>query len=259
VLLGGTGRLVARLETVGDSDGVMEIVLYTSDGGTVEEALEACGTVPLPPYLRRETEPLDVSRYQTVYAKVPGAVAAPTAGLHLSTALLDELGRAGIRTATLTLHVGLGTFRPVTAHDLDDHKMHEEAVVIPPSLVAAVRDARARRAAVVAVGTTVVRGLETAADPEEPGAIRAMQGRTNLLIQPGFRFRVVDAMLTNFHLPRSTLVALVAAFAGRERTLGAYREAIRRGYRFYSYGDAMFIPQAEQVPRSGAAGGDIAE
>ncbi len=231
------GEVVAQ-----EGDGIWHVRLATSDGSSVDAAIEQHGEVPLPPYLRRRPSPEDAERYQTVYARVPGAVAAPTAGLHLTAPLLQALREAGVRIATLTLHVGLGTFRPVAVDDLDDHPMHEEHFTVDSRLAAEIDDARARRAPVVAVGTTVVRALEAAADPERAGRVRAIEGETRLLIQPGYHFRVVDALLTNFHLPRSTLLALVAAFMGRERMLEAYGKAIERGYRFYSYGDAMWIP-----------------
>lgn len=237
------GALVARVEAKHDDDGTLEVTLETTDGTDVAAAVEAHGRVPLPPYLRRDAEAADAERYQTVFARVPGAVAAPTAGLHLTTELLERLRARGIAIATLTLHVGLGTFQPVTATDLDEHAMHAETYEVPPALVAAIAEARARGKPVVAIGTTVVRALESAADPERPGHVVARAGSTRLLIQPGYELRVVDALLTNFHLPRSTLLALVSAFVGRERLLAAYREAIARGYRFYSYGDAMLIPR----------------
>jgi S-adenosylmethionine:tRNA ribosyltransferase-isomerase len=164
--------------------------------------------------------------------------------------LLDELAAREVYVARLTLHVGLGTFQPVAADDLDDHPMHGEWMHVSEALADTIREARARGGPVVAVGTTVVRALETAADPEHAGWVRPMEGTTRLLIQPGYDFRVVDALLTNFHLPRSTLLALVAAFAERERVLSAYREAIQRGYRFYSYGDAMWITERAGVGAS---------
>jgi S-adenosylmethionine:tRNA ribosyltransferase-isomerase len=239
-----------------DDDGTLELRLTTAVELGIGQALERCGHVPLPPYIRggrraqasdtpADDDPRDRERYQTVYARAPGAVAAPTAGLHLSRALLSRIEAAGVQVTAVTLHVGLGTFQPVTVDDLDEHRMHLERFSIPAEAVAAIADARARGAPVVAVGTTVVRALESAADPERPGHVRAGRGETRLLIQPGYRFRVVDRLLTNFHLPRSTLLALVAAFAGRERVLWAYRAAIDAGYRFYSYGDAMLVDRAE--------------
>ncbi len=203
----------------------------------VEPHLERLGHVPLPPYIQRADEAEDRERYQTVYARRPGAVAAPTAGLHLSAELLAALAAAGIERAEVTLHVGPGTFKPVTAERLASHRMESERYEIGETAAAAIRRARARGGRVVAVGTTVVRTLEAAALRQ--GEVTAGSGATDLFITPGFPFRVVDLLLTNFHLPRSTLLLLVAAFAGRERVLAAYTEAIAAGYRFYSYGDAM--------------------
>jgi S-adenosylmethionine:tRNA ribosyltransferase-isomerase len=229
-----------------------EVVERDGDGGLVvelrselpiDEALERDGHVPLPPYMKRQDTAEDVHRYQTVYAERTGSVAAPTAGLHLSEALLAELRARGVEIGRVTLHVGLGTFRPVTADDLDNHPMHAEPCEVTSELVTRIAEARRAARPVVAIGTTVVRALESAADPERPGCVRPMLGETRLLIQPGFAFRVVDALLTNFHMPKSTLLALVSAFAGRERTLDAYRIAVSEEYRFLSYGDAMWIPE----------------
>ena len=232
------------------NEGLVEVRLFTEGRGSVRRAIEAEGQVPLPPYLRRPSNAEDRVRYQTVYARVPGAIAAPTAGLHLTPEVLDSLrGRAHM--GALTLHIGLGTFAPVKVADFDQHPMHAERFEISEQLRAQIATARARGAPVIAVGTTVVRALETAADPHCEGHVRTVHGDTRLLIQPGYTFRVVDGLLTNFHLPRSTLLALVAAFAGRERVLAAYREAVRRGYRFYSYGDAMWIP-ARATSQDGA-------
>lgn len=221
-------------------EGLLEVELVAASG-SVDDAIEAVGHMPLPPYLHRPDEAADRDRYQTVFARVSGAVAAPTAGLHLSEALLSRLEAKGVVVASVTLHVGLGTFQPVTAEDLDEHPMHAESYVVPASTVEAIEHARARGAPVVAVGTTVVRALESSADRSRVGFVREAAGETRLLIQPGFAFRVVDQLVTNFHLPESTLLALVSAFAGRERVLGAYRAAVDAGYRFFSYGDAMFL------------------
>jgi S-adenosylmethionine:tRNA ribosyltransferase-isomerase len=223
------------------SDGVLTLSVSADDG--VEEALYHGGRVPIPPYLRREPAECDEERYQTVYAARDGSVAAPTAGLHLTPALLDRLQARGVRLARVTLHIGLGTFRPVAVDDLDDHPMHTECYDVSEELVTEIRLARERRAKVVAVGTTVVRALESARDPSSAGCVSAGTRETDLLIQPGFEFGVVDALLTNFHQPRSTLLALVAAFVGRERALRAYRVAAEAKYRFLSYGDAMWIPE----------------
>ncbi len=211
----------------------------TTFAGRIEPAIAAAGQVPLPPYIRREPDEADHERYQTVYAREGGAVAAPTAGLHLSERLLSDLAAAGHGLARVWLAVGSGTFRPIRAESLDDHRMDEERYSVPAETREAVAAARREGRPIVAIGTTVVRTLESAADGE--GIPRAGDGRTSLFVRPPFDFRAVDALLTNFHLPRSTLLALVCAFAGTERTLAAYREAVEHGYRFYSYGDAMLI------------------
>jgi len=202
--------------------------------------LEREGEVPLPPYITRPAGPsaADRERYQTVYAREPGAVAAPTAGLHLTPALFDALATTGVATASLTLHVGPGTFLPIRHDDLDAHVMEAERYVLPAATVERIAATRAAGGRVVAVGTTTVRALESAA---ADGTLRAGAGEAAVFIRPGHRFRAVDALLTNFHLPRSTLLALVAAFAGWDRIRTAYDEAVRLGYRFYSYGDAMLI------------------
>jgi S-adenosylmethionine:tRNA ribosyltransferase-isomerase len=243
----GEGALTAVVHGPSVENGLFDVTL-TAKAGSIAAALDEHGHVPVPPYIRRADDAHDVERYQTVYARTTGAIAAPTAGLHLTDVMLEELRARGARIGFLTLHVGLGTFQPVAALDLDHHTMHAEWMQISEALVREVAEARTRGAPVVAVGTTVVRALETAADPQRIGHIVATERKTDLLVQPGHRFRVVDAMFTNFHLPRSTLLALVAAFAGRERTLGAYREAVRAGYRFFSYGDAMWIPRRAPAP-----------
>lgn len=207
--------------------------------------IAAHGHVPLPPYIDRPDEAADRERYQTVYAAAAGAVAAPTAGLHFTAGLLDRLTARGVVQASLTLHVGPGTFRPVTAERAEDHAMEPEWYRIPPDTAGAVVEARAAGRRVVAVGTTTVRALESAARrwaiTGEGPATTALSGWADLTIRPGHDFRVVDAMVTNFHLPRSSLLLLVSAFAGREPILAAYRHAVEAGYRFYSYGDAMLI------------------
>jgi len=200
--------------------------------------LDRNGAVPLPPYIRRAPHEADRDRYQTVFAKERGAVAAPTAGLHFTGQLLERIRAKGVAIATITLHVGLGTFMPVRVEDLSEHKMHKERYCIPEATVAAIASCRERGGRVVAVGTTVARTLEYAAAGDIP---RAGSGEADIFIYPGYQFKVVDALLTNFHLPKSTLLMLVAAFAGRERILDAYQWAIERDFRFYSYGDAMFI------------------
>jgi S-adenosylmethionine:tRNA ribosyltransferase-isomerase len=200
----------------------------------------AVGEAPLPPYIRRDAaRKEDEARYQTTFARVPGSVAAPTAGLHLSERLLAELEQRGIERAEVILHVGLGTFRPLRESDLVSHRLHAERFELPASTADAIAKTRARGGRVVAVGTTVTRVLETRATDDRN--VRAGSGTTDLFLAPGDRFRAIDALLTNFHLPRSSLLLLVAAFAGRENVLAAYLEAVREGYRFYSYGDAMLI------------------
>ena len=207
--------------------------------GEAPELLERHGRVPLPPYITHAPEPGDAARYQTVYARAPGAVAAPTAGLHFDEALLEALAKRGVLSAYVTLHVGAGTFQPVRVKDLAAHRMHGEPYEIPAATAAAVAAARARGGKVVAVGTTAVRCLEAS------GAA-AGKGETDLFITPGFDFRVVDRLITNFHLPRSTLLVLVSAFAGIEPVRAAYRHAVAKRYRFFSYGDAMLI---DKMPR----------
>ena len=207
--------------------------------GGDDAVLARCGRVPLPPYIRREPTALDAERYQTVYADAPGSVAAPTAGLHFTPELLAELDRGGVSIARVTLHVGPGTFRPVTAEDPESHHLDPEAYVVPEAAAAAINATRARGGRVWAVGTTVTRTLESCAAPV--GTVAAGAGLTSLFIRPGHTFLAVDHLLTNFHLPRSTLLMLVAAFAGRDLVLDAYREAVSQRYRFYSYGDAMAV------------------
>lgn len=212
--------------------------------------LERYGHTPLPPYIQRADEPSDAERYQTVYARQPGAVAAPTAGLHFDTALLSRLEAQGIARASLTLHIGAGTFQPVRAAQIEEHTMHAEWLEVSAALCAQVAETQARGGRVVAVGTTVVRALETAA---AGGRLCPFQGDTRLFIYPGYRFRVVDALLTNFHLPESTLLMLVAAFAGHAPVMAAYRHAVAQGYRFFSYGDAMFLTRAPDPGATGCA------
>lgn len=202
--------------------------------------LERAGRVPLPPYISREPTTEDAHRYQTVYARSPGSVAAPTAGLHFTPALLARLEKVGVSRASITLDVGPGTFLPVREEEVERHRMHPERFHVPEETARAVDETRARGGRVIAVGTTVVRALESAAEPAS-GRLRPGPGETTLFIRPGFTFRGVDALLTNFHLPRSTLLMLVCAFAGRAQVLAAYGEAVRGGYRFFSYGDAMLI------------------
>jgi len=199
---------------------------------------ETHGSVPLPPYVARAADAADRERYQTVYANEPGAVAAPTAGLHFDRATLEVIARRGIGIERLTLHVGAGTFQPLRTEDLASHRMHGERYRVPAATITAIDETRQRGGRVIAVGTTVVRALETVSAGSR---LEAREGETNIFIAPGHRFQVVDALLTNFHLPESTLLVLVAAFAGRERVLAAYHHAIAGRYRFFSYGDAMFV------------------
>ena len=217
----------------------------------VAPLLEAHGAVPLPPYIERAPDAHDRERYQTVFAREPGAVAAPTAGLHFDPGILAALDARGIERAFLTLHVGAGTFAPVRTERVEDHELHEEWLRVPAEVCAAVERCRLRGGRVVAVGTTSVRALETAA---RAGALEPFAGESRLFIYPGFRFRVIDAMVTNFHLPESSLLMLVAAFAGRDATLSAYRHAVAQRYRFFSYGDAMLV-----TPAAGARAADKSE
>ena len=205
--------------------------------------LDRVGHVPLPPYLQRADEPADHERYQTVYARVPGAVAAPTAGLHFDDATFEALAARGVEHCFVTLHVGAGTFQPVRAERIEDHRMHAEYTDVGQDACDAVERARARGGRVVAVGTTAVRSLEAAA---ACGTLRPLAAPVDLFITPGYRFRVVDRIVTNFHLPESTLLMLVAAFAGHAHTMAAYRHAVERRYRFFSYGDAMLVSPANR-------------
>ncbi|MFV8834314.1 tRNA preQ1(34) S-adenosylmethionine ribosyltransferase-isomerase QueA [Aquisalimonas sp.] len=206
--------------------------------------LDAHGHVPLPPYIQRADEAADHDRYQTVFAREPGAVAAPTAGLHFDAAMLERLAGSGVEQAQVTLHVGAGTFQPVRAENVEEHHMHSELLQVRERTCEQVRACRERGGRVVAVGTTVVRALESAA---RDGELSPFQGETDIFIYPGYRFRVVDALVTNFHLPESSLIMLVSAFAGHRHVMAAYDHAVARRYRFFSYGDAMFIhpPSAE--------------
>ena len=227
-----------------------EIVERSDDGVVVrfdepvEPFLEQAGHVPLPPYIRRDDEASDRRTYQTIFAHHEGAVAAPTAGLHFTPELMDRLQSLGVETTRVTLHVGPGTFRPVSAGRIEDHAMDEERYHVPAAAAEAIEACRRRGGRVVAVGTTVVRTLESAAPDDDSGTVRAESSRTRLFITPGFHFRVVDALLTNFHLPKSTLLMLASAFAGQKQVLEAYSDAVEQTYRFYSYGDAMWLEKA---------------
>ncbi|MGE0452978.1 MAG: tRNA preQ1(34) S-adenosylmethionine ribosyltransferase-isomerase QueA [Vicinamibacteria bacterium] len=236
-------ELRVRIESESQGDkGLRAVRLLAAEAATDAQLLELVerhGHVPLPPYIEREDRPSDRERYQTVYASEKGSVAAPTAGLHFTPALLAELAARGVERAEIVLHVGPGTFLPVKTERVEDHRVAPEPYLVPPETSAAFARARARGGRIVAVGTTSLRTLETAVDAS--GALPPGGGETDLVVVPGHRFQAVDALVTNFHLPRSSLLLLVSAFARRERVLAAYAEALRQGYRFYSYGDAMLI------------------
>lgn len=225
-----------RVRVVARQDDLFEI--ETMDGNDLLGMLDEIGHMPLPPYIKRADTDADQHRYQTVYANRPGAVAAPTAGLHFDATMLRCVQDRGVKMACVTLHVGAGTFQPVRTDHIEDHKLHKEWIEISQQVVDQIHDTKAAGGRVVAVGTTSVRVLESAA---RTGQLRALSGDTDIFIYPGYVFRVVDALLTNFHLPESSLLMLVAAFGGYDRVLAAYRYAVRQHYRFFSYGDAMFI------------------
>ena len=231
--------LTAQLKKKGSGAVGVCVLRFAGRGVDTASALGRHGHVPLPPYIRRADDELDRERYQTVFAREPGSVAAPTAGLHLSSELIERLASTGIERAEIVLHVGPATFQPVRVENVQDHRLPPEPYFIPAETVNAIAQTRARGGRVVAVGTTTTRALEAAFSA--PGGLREGEGQTDLVITPGFTFRVVDALLTNFHLPRSSLLLLVSAFAARERILAAYEQAVVLGYRFYSYGDAMLI------------------
>lgn len=243
-LVGGKGLLAGKTVTV--NNGPIAEIVEVLEGSRrrlrftepIEPYFPVVGHVPLPPYIHEPVR--DPERYQTVYARVPGSAAAPTAGLHFTMRLMDELKLQGVQFAEVTLHVGLDTFAPVTEADPEEHQIHTEWCEVPPATVDAITRAHQTGGRIIAVGTTSVRTLESAARPGRD-AILSYSGPTNLYILPGYRFRLVDAMITNFHLPRSTLIMLVSAFAGREQILHAYDVAMQAHYRFYSFGDAMFI------------------
>jgi S-adenosylmethionine:tRNA ribosyltransferase-isomerase len=254
----GDGELIA--EVVGRGEYGLRRLRLTSEGN-VHEAIERLGHVPLPPYIARGDEPADRERYQTIFAKQPGAVAAPTAGLHFSAAIIDQIKQRGIEIAAITLDVGLGTFQPIHAEEIENHHIHAERYEISEQTASAISDARRDARPILAVGTTVVRALEDAAAKSSarrhamlPAAslsasnnegsdfvVESGSAEADIFITPGHKFRVVDQLLTNFHLPESTLLVLVSAFAGRELILNSYRHAVDAGYRFYSYGDCMWI------------------
>ena len=224
------------LEVLGREDDLF--VLQSEDNRSIMEILQQQGHMPLPPYIEREDTEADQERYQTVFAQQPGAVAAPTAGLHFDAALLDRIRTQGTGIGQVTLHVGSGTFQPVRVANVADHRMHSEWIEVDQSVVELVHETRAQGGRVIAVGTTVVRSLETAG---ASGELKAFSGDTDIFITPGYEFRFVDALITNFHLPQSTLLMLVCAFGGYDHMLAAYQHAIAQQYRFFSYGDAMFI------------------
>lgn len=232
---GGTARVIAAL-----GEGEYHVQLDAPPGTSLAELLATAGRLPLPPYITREPTEADAARYQTVYARARGSVAAPTAGLHFSDALWEAIREADIERLAVTLDVGPGTFLPVRDSDVSKHRMHGERYDVPPAVANAINTARSEGRRIIAVGTTVVRTLESATD-SATGTLRSGPGESTLFIKPGFVFRQVDALVTNFHLPRSTLLMLVSAFAGQELMLAAYREAVAQRYRFFSYGDAMFI------------------
>ena len=240
----GEGQLEAEVISRGEL-GLRTLRFVSRDTSGVSEHLERLGHVPLPPYIHRSDEVSDRERYQTVFAKNPGAIAAPTAGLHFTPGVLDKIRARGVEICELTLDVGLGTFQPVHTDTLEDHVMHAESYDIPAQTAERIVEARAAHRPILAVGTTVVRALESAAlRAAKAGSAELLfsgKADASLFIYPGFSFRVIDALLTNFHLPRSTLLALVCAFAGRENVLAAYNHAVQTGYRFYSYGDCMLI------------------
>jgi S-adenosylmethionine:tRNA ribosyltransferase-isomerase len=238
VLLFGEGELQA--EVIGRGDYGVRRVRLRAHEGTIEDAIDRLGHVPLPPYIRRSDEAQDRATYQTIYAKVRGAVAAPTAGFHFTEGVLEALRQRKIETCEITLHVGLGTFQPVRADRVEEHKMEAERYEIPPAAAVALNGALEQRRRVIAVGTTSLRTLEHVAF-EHGGRIEPGRGETSLFIYPGFTSRVVRGLLTNFHLPRSTLLMLVCALAGRDLTLRAYQHAGQERYRFYSYGDCMLV------------------
>ncbi len=232
----GDGKLTAKIL---DKTEAQERLIKFETEDDPKKIIEEIGKPPLPPYIKREAEPEDKERYQTIYAKEEGAVAAPTAGLHFTDSIFEKLKAKGIDRVEITLHVGLGTFQPVKSENVEDHIMHEEIFSIPNDVAEKINDVKSRGKKIVAVGTTTVRTLESSVDNE--GKVIPNSGSTDIFIYPGYKFKIVDAMITNFHLPRSTLIMLVSAFAGRDFIMKAYQSAVKEKYRFYSYGDAMLI------------------
>ncbi|BAW80372.1 S-adenosylmethionine/tRNA-ribosyltransferase-isomerase [Candidatus Nitrosoglobus terrae] len=222
---------------------ILDLVeLHFLDPRPLPQILDEVGRIPLPPYIRREMSTLDSERYQTIYASRPGAIAAPTAGLHFNEFLLKQLQAKGVQIGYITLHVGTGTFQPVRVEHIHQHRMHSEYIEISEQVCAQIQATKQQGGRVIAVGTTTVRALESAS---VSGLLSPYQGETEIFIFPGYRFHTIDALITNFHLPKSTLLMLVCAFAGREKILAAYQHAVKKGYRFFSYGDAMFITSAK--------------
>ena len=240
VLFAGDGSRLHGEVLAQHFHGRRSIRLWTDDGGDVAERIERIGHMPLPPYIRRDDRPADRDRYQTVYARARGSVAAPTAGLHVTEAILEDLRARGVETAAVTLHVGYGTFKPVRVDRVEDHVVDPERFSVAPSAASALSRARRDGRRIIAVGTTTVRALESLTVSAD-GSVAAGSGEARVFIHPGHPFTLVDGLVTNFHLPKSSLLMLVSAFGGRERVLAAYREAVAGGYRFYSYGDAMLI------------------
>lgn len=231
---------------IGERDDAL-FEIHFDPAKTVLQWLDEFGHMPLPPYIERPDEASDRERYQTVYGKKPGAVAAPTAGLHFDDAIMQQLAAKGVNTAYVTLHVGAGTFQPVRTDDIREHKMHSEYAEVPAEVVEAIRTTKANGKRVIAVGTTSVRSLESAARANG-GEIGVFAAETDIFIFPGYEFKVIDAMVTNFHLPESTLIMLISAFAGKTEVMNAYQAAIEHEYRFFSYGDAMLITRNDQAP-----------
>lgn len=244
----GGGKLTATVEDILPDGGNRLIRFHYS--GVFLEILDELGMMPLPPYIKEKLE--DPERYQTVYSKTPGSAAAPTAGLHFTPELMDNIRSMGVNIAEVTLHVGLGTFRPVKVEDVNDHVMHSEFYMLDEKNAAIINETRQRGGRIFAVGTTATRTLETIAD--ENGRVRPCSGWTNIFIYPGYRFKAIDCLITNFHLPESTLMMLISAFAGYERIMSTYRVAVEQEYRFFSFGDAMLIytPKAPQTTKEDA-------
>lgn len=235
-----------EVEVLGREDALFEVAFELPEGETALSLIEACGHMPLPPYIERADGEEDKSRYQTVYSEKPGAVAAPTAGLHFDEAMLEKIRQKGVQIGFVTLHVGAGTFKPVQVDDISEHRMHSEVIEVLPETVELIHSTKQKGGRVFAIGTTSVRSLESAATFND-GVLTAYQGETDIFITPGYDFKVVDVLLTNFHLPESTLIMLVSALAGYETTMNAYRHAVEEKYRFFSYGDAMLVHPAKKA------------